>query len=74
MINCIYQLTSPKKINLKYEDIELTDKLIVKPTYMSICHADQRYTRASWYQEATFYPGRTLRPATGFSQMNKCLT
>ena len=43
MINCIYQLTSPKKINLKYQDIDSTDKLIVKPTYMSICHADQRY-------------------------------
>lgn len=45
MINCVYQLTSPKKINLKFKDINTNNKVIVKPEYMSICHADQRYYR-----------------------------
>ena len=45
MINCIYQLTSPGKINLKFEDVNFKGKVIVKPRYMSICHADQRYYR-----------------------------
>ena len=45
MINCVYQLTSPKKINLKFENINFNNKVIVRPEYMSICHADQRYYR-----------------------------
>ena len=45
MINCIYQLTSPGNINLKFEKVDLENKVIVRPTYMSICHADQRYYR-----------------------------
>lgn len=45
LINCIYQLTSPGKINLKFEDVNFKGKVIVKPRYMSICHADQRYYR-----------------------------
>ena len=45
MINCIYQLTSTESINLKFEEVDFANKVIVKPTYMSICHADQRYYR-----------------------------
>ena len=45
LINCVYQLTSPKKINLKFENINFNNKVIVRPEYMSICHADQRYYR-----------------------------
>lgn len=43
MINYIYQLISPKVFSIKYENINFYDKVIVKPLYMSICHADQRY-------------------------------
>lgn len=43
MINYIYQLVSPQVFSIKYEDIEFADKVIVRPRYMSICHADQRY-------------------------------
>ncbi|MGI6279387.1 MAG: alcohol dehydrogenase catalytic domain-containing protein, partial [Acutalibacteraceae bacterium] len=43
MINQIYQLTAPKVIAVKYEDISFTDKVIVRPAYMALCHADQRY-------------------------------
>lgn len=43
MINHIYQLTSPKVIAVKYEDLSFGDKVIVRPEYMAVCHADQRY-------------------------------
>ena len=43
MINYIYQLVSPKVFSIKYEDIIIDSKVIIKPSYMSICHADQRY-------------------------------
>lgn len=43
MINYVYQLVSPGIISIKYEDVRLEDEVIVKPTYMAICRADQRY-------------------------------
>ena len=43
MINYVYQLTSPQFFSVKYEDIDINKKVIVRPRYMSICHADQRY-------------------------------
>lgn len=44
MISYIYQLIKPKVISVKYTNINLnTGRVIVRPEYMSICHADQRY-------------------------------
>lgn len=43
MINQIYQLISPKAISVKYEEYSLGDKVLVRPEYLAICHADQRY-------------------------------
>ena len=43
MVNYVYQLISPRVISVKYENLDLDDKVIVKPLYMAICHADQRY-------------------------------
>ena len=43
MINYVYQLLTPGLISVKYKEMNLRDKVIVKPTYMAICHADQRY-------------------------------
>lgn len=43
MINYIYQLVSPKVFSIKYDDIEFGDNVIVRPKYMAVCHADQRY-------------------------------
>lgn len=44
MISYIYQLIKPKVISVKYTNINLnTGRVIVRPMYMSICHADQRY-------------------------------
>ena len=44
MINRIFQLMKPGFISVKYVDESfLGDKVIVKPLYVSLCHADQRY-------------------------------
>ena len=43
MINRIYRLTAPKVFSVEYEDLDFADKLLLKPTYMSVCRADQRY-------------------------------
>ena len=45
MINYVYQLIKPGVICVKYEDMELKDSVIIKPLYMAVCHADQRYYR-----------------------------
>lgn len=43
MINYIYQLVNPKVFSVQYDDIQTKGKVIVRPEYMAICHADQRY-------------------------------
>ena len=45
MLNQIFQLTQPKNITIKYqeEDMSRGDKVLIRPYYMAICHADQRY-------------------------------
>ena len=43
MINYVYQLVSPQVFSVKYEDIAFEDKVIIRPKYMAVCHADQRY-------------------------------
>ncbi|BED92903.1 MAG: ribulose-5-phosphate reductase [Candidatus Paraimprobicoccus trichonymphae] len=43
MINNIYQLVKPKVFNIKHVGIHIDKNIIIKPRYMSICHADQRY-------------------------------
>ena len=46
MINYVYQLIAPKIITPKLSELELSNgQVIVRPTYLSICHADQRYYR-----------------------------
>lgn len=43
LINYIYQLVSPGIFKVKYKDIDYSGKVLIKPNYMAICHADQRY-------------------------------
>lgn len=45
MINYVYQLIRPGVISIKYEDAESKNDVIVRPLYMAVCHADQRYYR-----------------------------
>ena len=42
MINVSYRLKSPKFFEEDIDEMEL-DGVIVRPTYLSICQADQRY-------------------------------
>ncbi|MBQ6830117.1 MAG: zinc-binding dehydrogenase [Clostridia bacterium] len=43
MINHIYQLEAPRVLSVKYDDVTFGDKVVVRPEYMAVCHADQRY-------------------------------
>lgn len=44
MLNVAYRLVAPGRFEVEFSDIELSsDVAIVRPTYLSICHADQRY-------------------------------
>ena len=46
MINIVYRLKSPKFFEEAIDEIEL-DGVVVRPTYLSICQADQRYFQGS---------------------------
>lgn len=44
MLNAVYRLVEPRRFEVEWNDIDLTgDMVIVRPTYLSICNADQRY-------------------------------
>lgn len=44
MLNTVYRLTQPRKIEIAFDEIDISgSNTIVRPTYLSICNADQRY-------------------------------
>lgn len=43
MLNTVYRLISPRTFEECYEDIDISQDVIIRPTHFSICHADQRY-------------------------------
>lgn len=43
MLNYIYQLVNPGAFLVKYSDEDISDKVVIRPCYMALCHADQRY-------------------------------
>ena len=43
MINTVYRLVSPKLFEEVYDEIDLENNVVVRPTHLSICQADQRY-------------------------------
>lgn len=44
MINMVYQLVSPRLIDVASTDLSLSgDKVIARPLYLAVCKADQRY-------------------------------
>lgn len=48
MINQIYRLTAPKQIRTEFVDFTLGEEnVVVRPSYLSICAADQRYYTGS---------------------------
>ena len=42
MLNAVYRLVAPRRFEVEFSEIELKN-VIVRPTHLSICHADQRY-------------------------------
>ena len=51
MINEVYRLIAPKQISVDFVDETVGDNIIVRPTYLSICAADQRYYTGSREKE-----------------------
>ncbi|ESL04686.1 GroES-like protein [Catonella morbi ATCC 51271] len=45
MLNTVYRLVAPRRFEVAFSDIELfkENQVIVRPQFLSICHADQRY-------------------------------
>lgn len=44
MLNTVFQLRKPRQFEVSFKDITLdSEHIIVRPTYLSICNADQRY-------------------------------
>lgn len=44
MLNTIYRLVAPRRFEIQFSDVDLDNQhVIVRPTHLSICHADQRY-------------------------------
>lgn len=51
MLNTVYRLTAPRTIEPVVVSQDTTDKVIVRPTYLSICNADQRYYQGTRSKE-----------------------
>lgn len=48
MINQVYRLVSPRQFEVTYRDQSIiSDKVVIRPTHLSICAADQRYYTGS---------------------------
>ncbi len=43
MINTVYRLIAPRRFEIAFSDIDIKDKVIVRPSHLSICNADMRY-------------------------------
>ena len=44
MLNTVYRLVAPRRFEIAFQDVDLTgNEVLVRPTHLSICHADQRY-------------------------------
>lgn len=43
MLNTVYRLVAPRRFEVEFSDIDVDKGVIVRPTHLSICHADQRY-------------------------------
>lgn len=53
MINQVYRLVSPRQFEVTYKDHSLqSDYIVVRPTHLSICAADQRYYTGTRGKEA----------------------
>lgn len=52
MLNTVYQLVRPRQFEVTFEDISLDQThILVRPTHLSICNADQRYYQGKRAQD-----------------------
>ncbi|MEG1427211.1 MAG: alcohol dehydrogenase catalytic domain-containing protein [Oscillospiraceae bacterium] len=52
MLNTVYRLRKPRQFEVAFQDISLaSEHVIVRPTHLSICHADQRYYQGTRPEE-----------------------
>ena len=52
MLNTVYRLVAPRRFEVAFNDIDLFgDEVVVRPTHLSICHADQRYYQGNRPEE-----------------------
>ncbi|TJW11338.1 alcohol dehydrogenase catalytic domain-containing protein [Parvibacter caecicola] len=51
MLNTVYRLYAPRSFQPIVLDAPIVDKVIVRPTYLSICNADQRYYQGTRSKE-----------------------
>lgn len=52
MLSAVYQLKRPRQFEMSYRNISLDNEhIIVRPTYLSICNADQRYYQGTRGEE-----------------------
>lgn len=43
MINRVFQLCAPRTFSVRNSIVDIDNKVLIRPRFMSICHADQRY-------------------------------
>ena len=43
MINTVYRLCAPRRFEIAFSNLDMSQGVIVRPTHLSICNADQRY-------------------------------
>lgn len=52
MLNTVYRLVEPRRFEAQFTNIQiLQDNVLVRPTHLSICHADQRYYQGTRAKE-----------------------
>ena len=52
MLNTVYQLVRPRQFEITFRDITLDhEQILVRPTHLSICNADQRYYQGKRSEE-----------------------
>ena len=52
MLNAVYRLVAPRRIEIEFSDIDpCAGDVIVRPTHLSICNADQRYFQGTRGEE-----------------------
>ena len=51
MLNCVYRLVAPRTFEPVQIEVDIADKVVVRPTHLSICNADQRYYQGKRSEE-----------------------